>query len=932
MPKAGKKGKPRPKPTVVRAPVAVTTPTGGSKTVMKNYTRNKLQDVMNREMKARMASLTPDEAKKFTQLREMCDEGPGCSENEDVITYDDVAQGNVRVEISHAGGEMEALAADLNTTVNGERTSHATRSRRDAVQREVLGFRVQMKAMTDAYIKWGASQGEFGLDGDHTPPAPNEIEGTYKIEVVDIFSTYTMEVPMTGNDVYLSSCFVAQGLIPATPWKPKVAFTTHCLEIYRLVVDDRIKKVLGRDAPDWRLKNCCPACTYKLEGEMKIIFEMLRILVKDKTVDENGVAHGRGKERDDPRTADAGRNYLMTREDVDKWSKEVLATLVQRPRSKDKAEDTECQERWKNMSEELTAKMWGIFDETGGFPGILPPPFRPARRRHGQEQRILLQAFGPDLGVGYDIGCGFSSTVRDSPLGPLAEAMNLKMLVGAFHGHAHNRSCQLKHLATYFLGLGLEDLEMCERFFSKSNGLARAVRYAIVTYLAHMDTFETYANLSTFLVNNYKQALEQIDLEDSLKFAMDQAGISGPEVFEERLKQEQENQKQRLTKWSTIQGLFILRPGKSSTFLITCSFHRIHHSTCPSTPSFHYIHPPHPPTASTTSEKDMTQFIRKDPQPMGLHAGTPKRITTGQCRQCRRWRRRWIILVRWTVDDEEYENAEALVASRHYRLALNKLEELVIKRLFELTKMNMSGTGYKLRKHIAKALQTRSKTIRTALGRYNAAATSLDPPRRTLKWEEVVEFTFLSDFDLLRDPEGNAAIRPWATPAARALMDTHFKILRAKEEIQRLNIEIRRLVTYIRDERDFLVAKEEEIRETDPNLAFFVHRYCIERGRFDDTHMKRLRKLQATYKERFTGTLEPGVRRKEPEIPTPMVVDDQQAQREALEAEMHRVLAGGGGEDNGWETDDGDEEEEEEELARAIETVVVLATDKDETD
>lgn len=240
--------------------------------------------------------------------------------------------------------------------------------------------------------------------------------------------------------------------------------------------------------------------------------------------------------------------------------------------------------------------------------------------------------------------------------------------------------------------------------------------------------------------------------------------------------------------------------------------------------------------------------------------------------------------------------------------------------------------GYKLRKHIAKALQTRSKTIRTALGRYNAAATSLDPPRRTLKWEEVVEFTFLSDFDLLRDPEGNAVIRPWATPAARALMDTHFKILRAKEEIQRLNIEIRRLVTYIRDERDFLVAKEEEIRETDPDLAFFVHRYRMERGRFDDTHMKRLRKLQATYKERFTGTLEPGVRRKEPEVPTPMVVDDEQAQREALEAEMHRVLAGGGGEDDGWETDDGDEEEEEEELARAIETVVVLATDKDETD
>ncbi|KAJ7825761.1 hypothetical protein B0H14DRAFT_3088555 [Mycena olivaceomarginata] len=658
---------------------------------------------------------------------------------------------------------------------------------------------------------------------------------------------------------------MAQGLIPATPWKPKVAFTTRCLEIYRLVhlrspgvsiqpwlkpyaskafskcfdvyleilqvVDDRIKKVLGRDATDWRLKNCWSVCTYKLEGEMKMIFEMLValdgndslkcILVKDKTVDENGAAHGRGKERDDPRTADAGCNYLMTREDVDKWFKEVLATLVKRPRSKDKAEDTECQEHWKNMSEEPTAKMWGIFDETGVFLALCRHGFvllvaDMVRSRELAKYGLaitnqLLQAFGPDLGIGY--GCGFSSTVRDLPLGPLAEAMNLKMLVGAFHGHAHNRSCQLKHLETYVLGLGLEDLEICERFFSKSNGLVWAIRYAsvfhrrqaIVTYLVHMDTFETYANLSTFLVNNYKQALEQIDLEDSLKFAMDQAGISGPEVFEEQLKQEQEY----------LRGL----------------------------------------SKEPEAETDQMEYYTR-----------------------LEMEKKMDILVRWTVDDEEYNNAEALVASRHYCLALNKLEELVIKRLFELTKMNMSGTGYKLRKHIAKALQTRSKTIRTALGRYNAAATSLDPPCRTLKWEEVVEFTFLSDFDLLRDPEGNAAIY----------------------------------------ERDFLVAKEEEIRETDPDLAFF-------RGRFDDTHMKRLRKLQATYKEQFTGTLKPGVHRKEPEIPTPMVVDDQQAQREALEAEMHRVLAGGGGEDNGWETDDGDEEEEEEEeeLARAIETIVL---------
>jgi hypothetical protein len=78
------------------------------------------------------------------------------------------------------------------------------------------------------------------------------------------------------------------------------------------------------------------------------------------------------------------------------------------------------------------------------------------------------------------------------------------MLVGAFHGHAHNRKCQLDYLATYVLGLGLEDLEGAERLFSRSNGLSRSVRYASVfhrrqtirTYFAHLDTFETYANLS----------------------------------------------------------------------------------------------------------------------------------------------------------------------------------------------------------------------------------------------------------------------------------------------------------------------------------------------------------------------------------------------------------------------------------------------------
>jgi len=119
---------------------------------------------------------------------------------------------------------------------------------------------------------------------------------------------------------------------------------------------------------------------------------------------------------------------------------------------------------------------------------------------------LLLAAFGLRLGVGYDIGCKFGTTVNNSTLGELARELGYKSLVGSFHGHAHNRLCQLSFLANYVKGMGLEDLEGCERFFSKSNALAPSTRYTsifhrqqkIVEFMKHMDSFETYHNLSEF--------------------------------------------------------------------------------------------------------------------------------------------------------------------------------------------------------------------------------------------------------------------------------------------------------------------------------------------------------------------------------------------------------------------------------------------------
>ena len=59
-----------------------------------------------------------------------------------------------------------------------------------------------------------------------------------------------------------------------------------------------------------------------------------------------------------------GRGVYLTREQVDEWANEVLIEEVP---GYELDNNNPCAERWQNMKTELTAKMWGIFEETGLF-------------------------------------------------------------------------------------------------------------------------------------------------------------------------------------------------------------------------------------------------------------------------------------------------------------------------------------------------------------------------------------------------------------------------------------------------------------------------------------------------------------------------------------------------------------------------------------
>lgn len=193
---------------------------------------------------------------------------------------------------------------------------------------------------------------------------------------------------MLQGDETLTAALIERGLIPSAPYHPNTAFATRMLEFYRTThlrtphlaiqpfvkslcdlhgipfksylnkqfsiaydvyisireeVEKRVQGALDRSMPKWRLRNACPACTYKLEGEKKMIFEILvtmdgndslkRVIRRGPaTEDENGeLIPGASKELRDDRDGDG--DYYLSREAVDQWAKDVLEEML--PTGKD---------------------------------------------------------------------------------------------------------------------------------------------------------------------------------------------------------------------------------------------------------------------------------------------------------------------------------------------------------------------------------------------------------------------------------------------------------------------------------------------------------------------------------------------------------------------------------------------------------------------
>lgn len=149
-----------------------------------------------------------------------------------------------------------------------------------------------------------------------------------------------------------------------------------------------------------------------------------------------------------------------------------------------------------------------------------------------------------------------------------------------------------------------------------------------------------------------------------------------------------------------------------------------------------------------------------------------------------------------------------------------------------------------MQQHIGHAMQKRSAAIHSALDNYNEAAAKLTPPRKLLGWDDVLNYTYLSEFDFLRDTRTDIRDKIWAKPAVRKAMSELFKLIRAGEEINRLHVEIKRLITYMKEEEEYIPAVARKVQASNPALAYQIQRYGNERGRFNSVHRMRLSSIR----------------------------------------------------------------------------------------
>ncbi|KAG1727168.1 uncharacterized protein EDB91DRAFT_1061298 [Suillus paluster] len=222
---------------------------------------------------------------------------------------------------------------------------------------------------------------------------------------------------------------------------------------------------------------------------------------------------------------------------------------------------------------------------------------------------------------------------------------------------------------------------------------------------------------------------------------------------------------------------------------------------------------------------------------------------------------------RWDINHPEHIKAQSRITHRLFHKAVDDVECLVVMRLLELTKLQMGGLGYKLRTQISNALKSRANAIRNALNHYNKYATQLNPPRPALQWEQIVKYSFLAEFDLLRETDGEMQSKRWANPSYRHASTQFIEQHRANEEICRLNVEVGHLLTKVQDDGIDYPQAIIRLQSDNPPLAAELQRCWMHLRSVNTRHLWRIEQIMEL--PGYNGPVGPGTRKGRTEVASP---------------------------------------------------------------
>ena len=141
-------------------------------------------------------------------------------------------------------------------------------------------------------------------------------------------------------------------------------------------------------------------------------------------------------------------------------------------------------------------------------------------------------------------------------------------------------------------------------------------------------------------------------------------------------------------------------------------------------------------------------------------------------------------------------------------------------------------------------MHRQSDAVKKAIKQYNNQAELLDPPTLPISWEEIVEYAFVGEFDILCITWSDIWQEKWTKKSYRDATMKYYKLSRAQEEIKRLNIEVGWLRSFIYKETEHTEHVIEEISHDKPSWAAELCRWWILQSSVNRIHLQCLRQFQ----------------------------------------------------------------------------------------